>query len=420
MWAAVSCLCALKASLGSRYSRRVSFRRFGPRWLLWAALVPSAALAYGSNQGAPALQDFGPYAAEIRDGTYHNYFFGLRYGIPDGWQPNPVFHVSGNDSELNLLLLGARRDLGEISFLLLRAQPLSGLGPQAYLERVRNQEHLGKFKRFTAAGQEFFRADEDAIGSRHRVFLACFRRDYALIFIVRTSESAAQHAERLVSSAVFSDLKMPSAFDALLRQRIALRDAPAHGGVSGSAYHNDLIGLTYLFPQGWSPVQRPQMQSVLAWMNQGFAERPQPSAGALPALQYLFEAVAPPHSDASSVLVFTVDLLPAPEIRTPLDALGAVNLVFGHDGQHSRTARVGAIGGREFAAQKIVLSGRDANDIFVNAFVGNFVTLLGRTALVFMFRSASETALYRATASVNSLHFERGSALLPSAPAGIR
>jgi len=404
----------------SRYSQGVHFRRYGALWLLWAALLPCVA-----QTAVPATLalDVGPDAAEIRNGTYYNYFFGLSYRLPDRWLPNPVFHPAADGSRINLLLLGSRQDLGEVSILLLRAQALSGLLPRSYLDRMRGDEHLGKFKRFTVGSQEFFRADQESPSSHHRVFLVCFRKEYALTFAVETTNNLADRVEDLVSTAVFSNLPMPPEFSAMLRQRHIMQAAGEHGVVASNTYRNELIGFTYAYPSKWSAVPRGQIQSVLQLANQGFAERPQRSPEELPHLQYLFQAVQPQPSGAagpSSVLIFVVDLLPYPEIRTPLEALGAVDLLFGNDGQHSRRARLATLGGQAFAAQKIVLSGRDANDIFMNAFVANFVTVVGRSALVLIFRSANETALYRALITVNSVRFDGHAAFSPTSAAPAR
>jgi hypothetical protein len=67
-----------------------------------------------------------------------------------------------------------------------------------------------------------------------------------------------------------------------------------------------------------------------------------------------------------------------------------------------------------------VLSGRDANDIFMNAFVANFVTVVGRSALVLIFRSANETALYRALITANSVRFDGHAAFSPTSAAPAR
>jgi hypothetical protein len=124
-------------------------------------------------------------------------------------------------------------------------------------------------------------------------------------------------------------------------------------------------------------------------------------------LRYLFEAVehkGSPVQNTGRVAIATLDLLDKPEIRNPVEMLAAVNLMFGSAGQHSRRAWMGKVDGQQFAAQELVLSGRDAGGNFVSRYAADFVTVVGRTGLVFVFVSPTQNGLQQASRTIGRFH----------------
>jgi hypothetical protein len=368
------------------------------------------------SQVAPAAHDLPPAAGEIREGRYFNYFFGLKYAWPETWSPNLAFRVADKGTRPTLLFVSSRPNALEQSVLALSADALDGMPAKKYLQRKQHDDRLSKFKRLEVTGQEFFRAEADNVFAPYRVVLVCFRKQYAIVFTLSTTErDVATNAERLVEKTEFSDLAVPDEFAQRLRESRALRNAADHGVISGQVYGNSVIGFSFTFPQGWRVMERGEMQEASKIGREaaaGKGRRP-PVEHGLPmrTTQYLFgaaDAQASGRGNPSRVVVMGEDLLGMPEIQTPLDMLAALNLVFGSAGQHSRQARIGNIGGQEFAAQRIVVSGRDDTGSFASDYVGDFATVLGRTALIFLFISPTQQGLYGASRAMNTFHLSVG------------
>jgi hypothetical protein len=367
------------------------------------------------SQVASAPHDLPPAAGEIREGRYFNYFFGMKYAWPENWSPNLAFRVADKGSRPALLFVSSRPNALEQSVLALSADPLGGMPAKKYLQRKQHDDGLNKFKRIEVTGQEFFRAEADNVFAPYRVVLVCFRKQHAIVFALSTTERVvATNAERLVEKTEFSDLAVPDEFAQRLRESRALRIAADHGVVSARVYSNSVIGFSFAFPQGWRVMERGELPGASTIGREPAGRKDdRPPAHRLPVrtTHYLFGAAdtqASGRGKPSRVVVMSEDLLGMPEIQTPLDMLAALNLVFGSAGQHSRQARIGNVAGQEFAAQRIVLSGRDDTGSFASDYVGDFTTVLGRTALIFVFISPTQQDLYGASRAMSTFHLSPG------------